>query len=105
MNYIIKNDDPLFINFIIVAWIKSKREALLSIEGKNLIKILVNSAFDTKEELDDIIKIALELRNLTPYSFRYLANNMGLYNSNNINIKQNFEIFIVIIFPQCQFIL
>ena len=93
LNYIIKNDDPLFINFIIVAWIKSKREALLSSEGKNLIKILVNSAFDTKEELDDIIKIALELRNLTPYSFRYLANNMGLYNSNNIGISQNFEIF------------
>ena len=90
---LIKIDDPLFINFIIVAWIKSNREILLSSEGKNLLKILVNSAFDTKEELNNIIKVALELRNLTPYSFRYLANNFGLYDTYKVNIPNNFEIY------------
>ena len=93
LDNLIKIDDPLFINFIIVSWIKTKREILLSSEGKNLLKILVNSVFDTKEELDNIIKISLELRNLTPYSFRYLANNMGLYDTYKKNIQNNFEIY------------
>ena len=75
---LIKLNDPLFINFILVALIKSKREELLSSEGKHLVKILSNLTFNTKEELDAIIKIALELRNHTPYSYRFLANNIGL---------------------------
>ena len=93
LDNLIKLDDPLFINFILLAWIKSKREKLLSSEGKNLLKILVNAVFDTREELNDIIKMALELRNLTPYSFRFLANNMGLYDIHDKNIINNFEIF------------
>ena len=93
MDNLIKLDDPLFINFVLLAWIKSKREILLSSEGKNLVKILVNSVFDTREELNNIIKMALELRNLTPYSFRFLANNMGLYDTYDKNITNNFEMF------------
>ena len=89
---LIKLNDPLFINFILVALIKSKREELLSSEGKHLVKILSNLTFNTKEELDAIIKIALELRNHTPYSYRFLANNIGLYNNNKLNDIDNLEI-------------
>ena len=89
---LIKLNDPLFINFILVALIKSKREELLSSEGKHLVKILSNLTFNSKEELDDIIKIALELRNHTPYSYRFLANNIGLYNNNKLNDIDNLEI-------------
>jgi hypothetical protein len=105
LDNLIKIDDPLFINFIIVSWIKTKREILLSSEGKNLLKILVNSVFDTKEELDNIIKISLELRNLTPIV-------LGIYQiiwDYMIHIKKIFKIIlkyiIIIIFLQCLFIL
>ena len=43
---LIKLNDPLFINFILVALIKSKREELLSSEGKHLVKILSNLTFN-----------------------------------------------------------
>ena len=92
LDYIIQTDDPLFINFILVALIKSKRETLLSIEGKNLIKILSNLTFNTKEELSEIVKMALELRNFTPFSYRFLANKMGLFKNNKSQSQNHFEI-------------
>ena len=91
---IIKLDDPLFINFILVALIKSQRELLLSSEGKNLTKLLFNLTFNTKEELINVINIALELRNQTPYSYRFLANNMGIYKTKEKNIEINKPNFI-----------
>ena len=84
LDNLIRIDDPLFINFILVALIKSKREILLSSEGKNLLRILANLTFNTKEELSNIIKMAFELRSLTPYSYRFLSNNMGLYKGNKL---------------------
>ena len=94
IDYLIQIDDPLFINFILVALIKSKREILLSIDGKNLLRLLTNLTFNTKEELVNIIKQALELRILTPYSYRFLANKMGLYQKKKINTMDNFEILV-----------
>jgi len=94
LDNLIQIDDTLFINFILVALIKSKREILFSSEGKNLIKILANLTFNTKEELSNIIKMAFELRNLTPYSYRFLSNNMGLYQNNKLYDNNNiYEIF------------
>jgi len=94
LDNLIRIDDPLFINFILVALIKSKREILLSSEGKNLLRILANLTFNTKEELSNIIKMAFELRSLTPYSYRFLSNNMGLYKGNKLcDNNYIFEIF------------
>ena len=92
LDSLIRIGDPLFINFVLVALIKSKREILFSSEGKNLIKILVNLTFDSKEEITNIINMAFELRNLTPYSYRFLSNKVGLYKSNILKEKNNFEI-------------
>ncbi len=92
LDNLIKINDPLFINFILVALIKSKRELLLLSEGKNLLRTLNNLSFNSPEELSQIIKIALDLRNNTPYSYRFFANKIGLYNPNNIKKKYNSEI-------------
>ena len=87
--------DPIFINYILVALIKSKREKLLSSEGKNLVKLLLNLTFNTKEEIDETIKDALDLRKVTPYSYRFLANEIGLYANSNLyeNYLNNFELY------------
>jgi hypothetical protein len=45
----------------------------------------------TKEELDKIIKIAMELREQTPYSFRILAEKIGFLRKKNKDIKANYE--------------
>ena len=90
-DYIIKINDPLFIHFILVALIKYKRELLINCDSNNLLKLMVGLNITSKEELDSIIKIALELRNNTPYSYRLLVNKIGFLKLNNKNIKNNFD--------------
>ena len=87
--------DPIFINYILVALIKSKREKLYSSEGKNLVKLLLNLTFNTKEEIDETIKNALDLRKVTPYSYRFLANEIGLYANSNLyeTYLNHFELY------------
>ena len=88
---LIKINDPLFIHFILVALIKYKRELLINCDSNLLLKLMVALTITSKEELEEIIKIALELRSNTPYSFRLLANRIGFLKINNRNVKKNFD--------------
>ena len=88
---LMKINDPLFIDYILVAIIKCKRELLIHCDSNLLLKVMVALTIISKEELDKIIKIALELRNLTPYSFRLLSNDIGFLKTNNKNILRTFN--------------
>ncbi len=90
-DHLIKINDPLFIHFILVALIKYNRELLIHCDSNLLLKIMVALSINSKEELEKIIQIALELRNLTPYSFRLLSNDIGFLKINNKNIKESFD--------------
>ena len=88
---LIKINDPLFIHFILVALIKYKQELLLNCHPNFLLKLIVSLRINSIEEMNKIIEIALELRKLTPYSFRLLSNNIGLLQTNNTKIKKNLD--------------
>ena len=88
---LIRINDPLFIHFILVALIKYKRELLINCDTNLLLKLMVALTINSKDELDKIIKIALELRSNTPYSFRLLVDRIGFLKINNKNIKKNFD--------------
>ena len=90
-DYLIKINDPLFIHFILVALIKYKRELLISCDSNLLLKLMVGLTIISKEELDIIIKIALELRSNTPYSYRLLANKIGFLKVKNKQVQENFD--------------
>ena len=90
-DYLIKINDPLFIHFILVALIKHKRELLIQCDSNLLLKLMVSLTINTKEELDIVIKIALELRSNTPYSYRLLANKIGFLKIKNKEIQNNFD--------------
>ena len=90
-DHIIKVNDPLFIHFILVALIKYKRELLINCDSNLLLKLMVGLTITSIDELNEVIKIALDLRSKTPYSFRLLANKIGFLKINNINIKESFE--------------
>ena len=83
--------DPLFIQFMLVAIIKEKRELILNADANTIAKIMTNLTIKTKEDLDKIIKISFELRKQTPYSFRLLANKIGFLKKRNKDIKANYE--------------
>ena len=88
---IIKLEDPLFIQFMLVAIIKDKRELIIKCEENYLPILLTSLTFNSKDELKKIINIAKELRKQTPYSFRLLANKIGFLKKRNIDIKNAYE--------------
>ena len=88
---IIKLEDPLFIQFMLVAMIKDKRELIIKCEDNYLPILLTSLTFRSNEELKKIIKIAKELREQTPYSFRLLANKIGFLKKRNTDIKNSYE--------------
>ena len=99
---LIKINDPLFIHFILVAIIKYKRELLINCDPNLLLKIMVNLTINSLDELKDIINIALELRNLTPYSFRILSNKIGFLKTNNKNVETNYQKYKPEVIPTMQ---
>ena len=84
-------NDPLFIHYILVASIVNYRELLINCETNLLVKFLSNLNINSIEELNNIIKITLDLRNHTSYGFRLLVNKIGFLKANNKNIEKTFE--------------
>ena len=90
-NEMIKLEDKLFIQFMLVALIKDKRELLIKC-GYNLLPTFLTSlTINSEEELKKIISIAKELRKQTPYSFRLLADKIGFLKKRNMDIKNAYE--------------
>ena len=87
---IIKLEDPLFIQFMLVAMIKDKRELIMKCTDTLLPTFLTSFTINNEEELKRIIKIAKELRKQTPYSFRLLANKIGFLKKRNTDIKNSY---------------
>ena len=98
-------DDPLFIHFIFVSLLIYKRELIINCQKSLLPSLMANLTILTKDELNDIIKSAENLRLKTPYSFRILVNKLGIQ-SKCENLKERFEkykpemIQAIPIFPQ-----
>ena len=88
---LIQINDPLFIHYILVALIIYYRELLINCDSNLLVKLMTGLTITSKEELDIIIKLAIDLRNRTPYSFRLLSNKIGFLKTNNKNISINFQ--------------
>ena len=88
---IIKIDDPLFIQFILIAVIKDKRELIINCTDNLLPTFLTSLTINSEEELKKYINIAKELRKQTPYSFRLLADKIGFLKKKNKDIKIMYE--------------
>ena len=84
-------NDPLFIQFFIVALIKIHRELIINSDINYLPALISNLPIKSTSDIDNIIKKALELRNKTPYSFRLWANKIGFLRKNYKDININYE--------------
>ena len=84
-------NDPLFIQFFLVALIKFHREFLINSDINYLPALISNLPINSTSDLDAIINKALELRNNTPYSFRLWANKIGFLRKKNKKIQNNYE--------------
>ena len=105
-NYLLEYDDQLMMHFILVAFIKLKRELIINCHKTFLPSLMANLTILEKDELKEIIDIADDLRKKTPYSFRILANKLGILITRCKNLKErNMEykpdlIQAIPIFPQ-----
>ena len=84
-------EDPLFIQFMLLAIIKDKRELILNCDSNLLAIMMTSLSIRTEKELDKIIEIAYELREQTPYSFRLLADKIGFLKKKYADIRKNYE--------------
>ena len=105
-NYLLEYDDTLFVHFIFVSLLKLKREIIINCDKGLLPSLMANLTILDKNELKNIIETADELRKNTPYSFRILANKLGILIPKCENLKERFEeykpdiIQAIPIFPQ-----
>ena len=90
-DYLLENDDPLLIHFIFVALLISKREIIINCEKTILPSLMSNLTILEKDELKSIIELAKDLRKQTPYSFRLLADKLGILVPKCENLKERFE--------------
>ena len=78
-DYLIQINDPLFLHYFFLALIIFNRtEILKSKEKANYYIMLSKLTIETMEELTEIMSIAMDLREETPFSFRILANKLEI---------------------------
>ena len=90
---IIKTQDPLIMHFVLVSFIKIKRELIINCDTNLLAPLMTSLAIRKKDELKQIFDVALELRQQTPYSFRILANKLGFLKAKNTKVKEMYELY------------
>ena len=92
-DYLIQINDPLFLHYFFLALIIFNRtEILKSKEKANYYIMLSKLTIETMEELTEIMSIAMDLREETPFSFRILANKLGIFQK-NISVKELYSKF------------
>ena len=90
---IIKTQDPLIMHFILVSFIKMKREMIINCDTNLLAPLMTSLSLKKKEEINQIFNLAFELRQQTPFSFRILANKLGFLKTKNTIVKEMYELY------------
>ena len=91
-NYLIIENDYLFLHYILIAFLKIKKPEL-DIEDKSLLVIVLGKlSIDSIEEIDTMYSMAVNLRKNTPYSFRFLANLLQIFQPGSAYLKEMYEI-------------
>ena len=90
-DYIIEINDPLFLQFYFVSMIINRRELIINCEKTLLPTLMASITIISIDELNTVVEKAKDLRKLTPFSFRILANKLGFLIKKNKNVKENFE--------------
>ena len=86
-------DDPLFIHFFIVALLIKNKNKFFEVDCNVILSILSKLRINSIDEVDEILEIAIDLRDNTPNSFYILANNLNIFNYGSPNLQKLYEEF------------
>ena len=84
-------EDPLFIHFFIVAFLNKNKNKFFEIDSSGILSTLSKLGINSLDEINDIIDMAIELRNNTPNSFYLFAKYLEIFNYGSNNLKKLYE--------------
>ena len=87
LDYLIQIADSSFLFYFFLAVIKVNRKKIFENAKMMCMEILSKLHIDTIVELNDIMSIAMYLRDETPYSFQILMNKLSIF-TKNITIEE-----------------
>ena len=86
-------DDCLFIHFFIVAFLIKNKNKFFEVDCNIILSVLSKLRIESMDDVNDILDMAIDLRNSTPDSFYLFAKNLEIFNYGSINLKKLFEIY------------
>ncbi len=90
-NFLIGIDDQLFMHYFIIALLIYNEDKILKEEKLNIPILITKLTINSVEEMGNILKNALRLREETPYSFRLLANKLEIFKYHSDDIEKCYE--------------
>ena len=90
-NFLIGIDDQLFMHYFIIALLIYNEDKILKEEKLNIPILITKLTINSVKEMGNILKIALRLREETPYSFRLLANKLEIFKYHSDDIEKCYE--------------
>ena len=92
-DYLIKENDQLFIHFIVIAFLKQNRDNFKSTESAAIPILFSKCCITSDSELSKIIQQARIIRQHTPNSFRLLVNKLEIFKPRSHKLKIMYEKF------------
>ena len=86
-------DDPLFIHFFIVALLIKNKNKFFEVDCNIILSVLSKFRFNSMDEINIILDMALDLRNNTPNSFYLLAEDLNIFIQGSNNLKELYEYY------------
>ena len=92
-DHLIQINDNLFMHYIIVAFLQYNSNKITGNDIAQIPSVMTGLTIESTEELDKIIEIAFTIRYNTPYSFRFLCNNLQIFVPNSTELEKAYNTY------------
>lgn len=84
-------EDSLFIHFFIIAFLIKNKNKFFEVDCHIILSVLSKLRINSMDEVNEILDIAIDLRNNTPNSFYLLANYLNIFDYGSNQLKKLYE--------------
>jgi hypothetical protein len=92
-DFLINENDELFLHFFIVAFLKFHKERIVSSDHSQIPTLLSQLCLKAKDEVTMIFSLAKDIRLKTPYSLRIMARNLEVFTPYSNKLKDLFNFY------------
>ena len=92
-NKIILENDQLMMHYLTVALLIYKKNIFINLDIGSIPIIINKINIETEQDIDTIFKMALDLRQKTPYSFRLFALKLDVLKHRSIQHKAKYDLY------------